>query len=153
MEMSAEMREALEAVAVRILEDAAFLFTEDATDAQARFGTDWIPTGAQLRWVGPSRGAMRLWADPSLLPVLAANMLGIDETDPAASDKGSDALREILNMVVGNCLTEAWGPGPIFKLDIPSDADPAGFSTDVEDGFWIVAEGRPVVFWCGGEES
>lgn len=151
--MSSEMREAMEIVATRILEDAAFLFTEDASDAGARFGSGWVPSGAQLRWEGPSCGTMRVWADPSLLPVLAANMLGIDEDDPDALAKGADALREILNMVVGNSLTEAWGPGPVFRLDIPCDIDPADFATDLDDGLWVVAEGRPVLFWCAGEES
>jgi len=150
--MSSEMREAMEIVATRILEDAAFLFTEDASDAGARFGSGWVPSGAQLRWEGPSCGTMRVWADPSLLPVLAANMLGIDEDDPDALAKGADALREILNMVVGNSLTEAWGPGPVFHLGIPQDADPDLLASDMVDGHWIDADDHPVLFWCGNPQ-
>jgi len=147
--MNEEMKQALEIVSIRILEDAAFLFVERA-DEGARPGPDWRPAGAELRWTGPREGTMRVWAEPSLLRVLSANMLGIEEDEPAATAAGPDALREILNMVVGNCLTEAWGPGPVFHLEVPEEADPDLLARDAEDGFWIIAEDRPMLFRFGG---
>ena len=93
---------------------------------------------------------MRIWADQGLLPVLAANMLGVEEDDPVCSEKGMDALKEILNMIVGNCLTEAWGPGPVFHLHIPTSVGRAAFEPDRVDGIWQSIEGRPVLLWCGG---
>jgi hypothetical protein len=146
--MNGEMRQAMEIVSVRILEDAAFLFVEPLEEGNEP-GPDWMPIGAELGWSGPTRGAMRVWTDPDFLPVLSANMLGIEEDDPAAAKAGADALREVLNMVVGNSLTEAWGPGPVFHLEIPQDADPDLFSSDMVNGFWIDADDHPVLFWCG----
>lgn len=143
-----EMADAMEIVAPRILEESAYVFSEplDAPDEPA---DDWSPVGVQLRWQGPSTGAMRIWADPSLLPVLAANMLGIEEDDPVCAQKGLDALKETLNMIVGNCLTEAWGPGPVFHLEIPCTIAPDSFGEDRIEGIWRSIEGKPVLFWCG----
>lgn len=146
--MNGEMRQAMEIVAVRILEDAAFLFVDRMPDGN-KPDRDWPPAGAELRWAGPSRGLMRVWMDPDFLKVLAANMLGIEEDDEAAAKAGSDAMREVLNMVVGNSLTEAWGPGPVFHLEIPESADPDLLLPDMSEGFWIDADGHPVLFWCG----
>jgi hypothetical protein len=147
--MNEEMKQAMEIVSIRILEDAAFLFVAPAEEGTGP-GPDWKAAGAELRWSGPREGTMRVWAEPSLLGVLSANMLGIEEDDPAAAAAGPDALREILNMVVGNCLTEAWGPGPVFQLSVPEEADPDLLARDAEDGFWILAEDKPVLFHCGG---
>jgi hypothetical protein len=143
-----EMTQAMELVAPRILEEAAFIFSEPL-DAAAEPGDDWAPVGVQLRWEGPSNGRMRIWADPALLPVLAANMLGIEEDDPLCMSKGLDAAKETLNMIVGNCLTEAWGPGPVFHLNIPETVSAEQFASDRIDGIWLSAEGRSMLLWCG----
>lgn len=143
-----EMAEAMVIVAPRILEESAYVFSEPL-DGPDEPSDDWRPVGVQLRWEGPSDGAMRIWADPALLPVLAANMLGIEEDDPVCASKGLDALKETLNMIVGNCLTEAWGPGPVFHLNIPEIVAPELFGEDRVEGIWQAIEGRPVLFWCG----
>lgn len=146
--MKNEMTQAMEIVAPRILEEAAFLFSEplEISDSQLEA---WDPVGVQLRWNGPSTGNMRAWADRSLLSVLAANMLGIDEDDPVSQAKGLDALKESLNMIVGNCLTEAWGPGPVFLLEIPRLVVDGFRDTEQAEGIWLSIEGRPVLLWCG----
>ena len=146
--MNGEMRQAMEIVSVRILEDAAFLFVDQIQDGN-KPDHNWSATGAELRWTGPSRGVMRVWMDPAFLAVLSANMLGIEEDDPTAAKAGIDAMREVLNMVVGNCLTEAWGPGPVFNLEIPEAAVSDLLVSDMSEGFWVDADNHPVLFWCG----
>ncbi len=146
--MKSEMVQAMEIVAPRILEEVAFLFSEPV-DPSSVPGEPWDAAGAELRWNGPSTGVMRLWVDPGLLPVLAANMLGIEEDDPICGAKGFDALKETLNMIVGNCLTEAWGPGPVFHLEIPRMVDMAFSEMDQADGIWLSIENRVAYLWCG----
>ena len=146
--MSDEIREAMEVVSVRILEDAAFLFADPLPPSDAP-ASDWNPDGAEIRWDGPSQGVMRIWAPRALQMALAANMLGLEDSDPTADTAGTDALREILNMVAGNTLTEAWGPGPVFQLTIPERAEPETFHSDSGEGFWVSADGHPVLFWSG----
>ena len=143
-----EMKQALVIVAPRILEEAAFIFSEPL-EGPDQPGDEWTPVGVERLWEGPSNGLMRLWADSSLLPVLAANLLGIEEDDPLCAEKGLDAVKEILNMIVGNSLTEAWGPGPIFQLHIPESVVTPSFVSDRVDGVWLSGEGRPMLLWCG----
>lgn len=148
--MSDEMREALEAVSQRILEEAAFFFSDPLTDSAQRPDEDWDPVGVEMSWEGDATaGTIRVWSDPALLVVLAANMLGVEEDNPKAHAQQRDALGEILNMVLGNCLTEAWGPGPVFQLGIPHPADQVNLSEDAQAGYWLVAEGLPMLFWVG----
>ncbi|MBK8803469.1 MAG: chemotaxis protein CheX [Fibrobacteres bacterium] len=148
--MSDEMREALEAVSQRILEEAAFFFSDPMTDSAKRPNEDWDPVGIEMSWEGDaSSGTIRVWSDTALLVVLAANMLGVEEDNPKAHTQQRDALGEVLNMVLGNCLTEAWGPGPVFQLGIPHPADQANLADDSNGGFWLVAEGLPMLFWVG----
>ena len=146
--MKSEMAQAMEVVAPRILEEVAFVFSEPVDPSEIP-DEDWRPAGAELRWKGPSTGAMRLWVDPALLPILAANMLGIEEDDPISRAKGLDALKEILNMIVGNCLTEAWGPGPVFHLEIPRAIGAPFSEPEHPDGIWLSIENRFAHLWCG----
>jgi len=146
--MKSEMIQAMELVAPRILEESAFLFSEPL-DEDSIPPEGWEPVGVELRWNGPSTGTMRLWADPGLLAVLAANMLGIDEDDPVSLAKGEDALKESLNMIVGNSLTEAWGPGPVFLLEVPRRIEGAFSWSERDEGLWLSTEGRPVFLWFG----
>lgn len=146
--MKNEMLQAMELVAPRILEEAAFLFSEPLDDS-AIPDENWDCVGVELRWEGPSTGVMRLWSDPGLLAVLAANMLGIEEDDPVCLEKGMDALKETLNMIVGNCLTEAWGPGPVFHLEIPRRVEGSFSDLEQDEGLWLSAEGRTIFLRCG----
>ena len=146
--MKSEMSQAMEIVAPRILEEVAFLFSEPFDSAETP-DEGWEAAGAELRWNGPSTGVMRFWVDPGLLPVLAANMLGIEEDDPICREKGFDALKETLNMIVGNCLTEAWGPGPVFHLEIPRVVGFAFSEAEHPEGIWLSIENRFAYLWCG----
>lgn len=145
--MNPDFTEALSKVAVRILEEAAFLFSDDLAPAE-RPDHSWQPIGAALEYEGDEdSGRLEVWADLAMVRSLASNMLGLDEEDPESTAHVSDALKELLNMVLGNVLTEVWGTAPVFHLGIPTllDAeawDPRGSSR----GLWLSVEGHPVVF-------
>jgi Chemotaxis phosphatase CheX len=147
MEMNTTFEAALREAAPRILEDAAFLFPDDLP-SEARPGAVWNPLGAKLAFEGNGiRGILLVWADPAMVRVLAANMLGLEEDDPQTSSRMGDALAELLNMVAGNTLTEAWGTRPVFHVGIPELLDPSQWPQDcAREGAWISAEGHPLVF-------
>jgi hypothetical protein len=75
-------------------------------------------------------------------------MLGIDETEESARDKGFDALKELLNMIVGNLLTELYGAEPIFELGLPRESGAGELHTELTERacVWFDAEGEPVLF-------
>lgn len=145
--MTPDFTEALSKVAVRILEEAAFLFSDDLAPADRPDHT-WEPVGASLEYEGiEDSGHIQVWADVAMVRSLASNMLGLDEEDPESAAHVADALKELLNMVLGNVLTELWGTEPVFHLGIPTLLDDSEWSPQsASRGLWLSVEGHPVVF-------
>lgn len=132
--------EAMRDVLPQVLEGTAFLFAEESPDP---LGFAEGALGVAIRYEGIGSGEIRLWADPGFVPVFAANMLGLDEDDPAAGERGADALGELLNIAIGHCLTEAWGEEQAGRIGLPQRLPAEELGGDLEeDGFWFSAEGR-----------
>ena len=60
------------------------------------------------------------------------NMLGIDAENagPEIKRQKADALKEMVNIITGNSLTELFGASRVFKLGIPAKADAACMASD-----------------------
>ena len=144
MEMNAELMDALKSTAPRILEEAAFLFSDDLP-LEEYPDAKWKPIGAQIQYAGEGRkGILRVWAGVGMVRTLAANMLGLEEDDESGAIQIGDALAELLNTIAGNVLTDAWGNALVFHLDIPVKLDAAGWMEDVDkSGLWFSVEGHP----------
>ena len=133
---------------LRILEGAAFLFT-DLLEPESTPGRKehWAQLGVRLDWTGPVKGEMRLWINDALAKVIAINMLGLEDGVPCPREREIDAVKEVLNMVVGNFLTEAFGTEAVFHLGIPQTLLSASIveSLDAQDRFWVSAEEQPIL--------
>ena len=132
----------------RILGDAAFIFTDSlSADAQPS-PEEWDCEGIALRFIGHPSGTVHMWVGSDFAFVVAANMLGIDTGSDEAKNKGIDALKELLNMVVGNFMTAAYGEAPVFELGLPEKLPREQLTEDVNDSdtVWLEAEGNPVMF-------
>jgi hypothetical protein len=70
-----------------------------------------------------------------VLPEIAANMLGIDESGPIGVDHQQDALREIANVVCGRLLPLIGGREAEFYIDQPKilDSHAAGDNMSLSD--------------------
>ncbi len=83
---------------------------------------------ASVSFRGLHTGRVMVAATRSLLPVLAANMLGEDGEPPAQQQL--DALAEVANVVCGNLLPAIAGPHEVFQFEAPivfeSSASPFG---------------------------
>ncbi len=144
-------RQTLYETAQRIFEDAAFALVDppDETTRQERhFG---VELSAVVAFNGEFSGLLVITIPQELARSFAANMLGIEEDDPAAALKSDDAVGEILNMICGNLLPAVAGTGPEFDIGAPyeiSSFDLAGLlkrhptkeTTNVE----IIVEDQPV---------
>ena len=75
-------------------------------------------------------------------------MLGADDESGLTTGNLVDALKEILNMVLGNVLTEVYGNEPVFDLDLPQLLPAKTISTSTANSFrlWFSAEGEPIMF-------
>ncbi|MBD3420471.1 MAG: hypothetical protein GF398_10170 [Chitinivibrionales bacterium] len=131
-----------------VLENAAFIFADPMEAGSEPQLDSWQADGVALEFKGSAGGAMHMWAGSGFSRYAAANMLGVEEDDENASRKGLDALKEILNMIVGNLLTEVYGSEPVYDLSIPRTLDKQELATDYGDpqAVWLEAEGNQVLF-------
>jgi len=125
-----------------ILEETAFLFCDDS-DEVLQFQEP--PTGVAIAYDGPERGDLRLWAQSGFMRALAANMLGLEEGDPAAASRRVDALGELLNIVLGHCLTERFGESESMRMGLPRPLPFGDLAIDQDVGKWLLVEGEPVL--------
>jgi CheY-specific phosphatase CheX len=145
--MSDEVFALLAPVAMRVLEDAVFVFSEPLEADDAPDIAVWNNCGVMLEFSGIAQGSIGLWADEGFAQLIAANMLGVDTDDEGASCRATDALKEVLNMIVGNFLTEAYGEEPVFDLGIPHQAlapQPLSSSENIHWA-WLDIEGSAIL--------
>lgn len=106
------------------LETTAFLIAEpgaQAADADADADADAAvpppPFVATVAFEGARSGAFRIEFPARILPVLAANVLGEDESPSEETQR--DALGELANIICGNVLP-AFDPGGRYSLAPPA---------------------------------
>lgn len=130
----------------RVLEDAVFVFTDALSEEDVPKLEGWDARGVELNFTGEHSGKIRMWAGEGFLRLTAANMLGVDEDDADPDQKGTDALKELLNMIVGNVLTDVYGQEPVFNLGLPGVLDPGQLIELDGRRLWVNADGHPVLF-------
>ena len=85
-------------------------------------GEDIPPAGevmlAEIDFTGPFNGTLRLTIPDELSPMLAENMLGIEQEE-CGEEIQHDALKELLNVICGNLLPRIAGTEPVFNLSSP----------------------------------
>lgn len=124
-----------------ILEDAAFFFSQ--------------PMGAPLPWPvrvlearlafsGPTAGTVRIVTTAQFGAELAANLLGIEPTDPEAPAQAKAAVGELLNIICGALVAEWFGTAHICQLGIPEvrELDPARRSAVAACAIALIADER-----------
>jgi hypothetical protein len=141
--------ESIKNTAGTILEDSAYLFTASLEDGFPDVAT-WQAQGIALSYTDDDRhisGEIHMWYPPEISTIAAANMLGVDETDEKALSKGDDALREILNILAGNLLTELYGEDVLFNLTVPYEIDQNQLVDDEASDYavWLETEDYPVL--------
>jgi len=113
--MSKELEQILTLTAEAVFEALAFLIPMPEEE-EAPFS----PTvAAQVAFSGPFDGALTMAAESSMLPALAANMLGTEEGIVPSQDQQEDAFKELLNVLCGNLLPVLAGRQSVFKVHAP----------------------------------
>jgi len=132
----------------RILSDAAFIFTDNLDESARPTNESWDAEGVSLQFFGTPAGELHMWVSKGFACYAAANMLGLDDNSDEAGKKGIDALKELLNMIVGNFITSVYGDTPVFDLGLPKDLDREAMAADFTktNTIWLEAEGNPILF-------
>jgi CheY-specific phosphatase CheX len=133
----------LNEVVVQVLEECAFLSTEPSPGAVGWQGD--VPC-ITVDFSGPQKGHLELHADKDLAMTIAADMLGVDASDPDARRLADGALAELANVVTGALVARLFGTGCLVELGIPSIAHrPPAARTDGWCGLTLVdLEGRAI---------
>lgn len=91
----------------------AFFFVE-AGDPSQSLAVDGV---AVVDFDGPIHGRLAVRLSGGVLPALAANMLGDDESPSLVMQR--DALGEVANVICGNVLPRLVGAAAVFNLRAP----------------------------------
>jgi CheY-specific phosphatase CheX len=103
-----------------------------------------LDVAASVEFRGPMTGRLVLRASSVILPDVANNMLGADDSRPAALQR--DALGELANVICGHVLPLIGGADAVFNLAAPivhmagetlmrdEDAPAASVQVGVEQG-------------------
>lgn len=110
--MHSEHDEMLREVAEGTLEELAFVLAVPDEDACQPPGVT-----AGIRFRGPFDGALFITVSPQMLPVVAANMLGVTDNGQLSTECQHDAFKELLNVICGNLLPVYAGDGMVFDVD------------------------------------
>jgi CheY-specific phosphatase CheX len=136
------MVQSLSQTTAATFEDLALLFPEsELTPEQA---AEPFETTVSVDFRGPLTGRLVLRASACVMPAIAANMLGEDESRQIPLQR--DALGELANVICGNVLPIVAGAEAVFHLSAPrvhsageqlsrdEDAPAAQAMFGVEDG-------------------
>jgi hypothetical protein len=106
----------LNRVALRTLEEAAFIFADTAPRGHPWNGKT-IEVRIQFR--GPETGMLRVRTTPDFGRAVAANLLGLEPEDEEVEINGPKAVAELLNILAGTLLAEIFTTKVVCHLGIP----------------------------------
>lgn len=79
------------------------------------------PMLVSLSFQGPRSGTIDIVASRAFAMMLAANVLGIDPSEPDAQEKADDCMKELVNVVGGALMPRiAESDSDVFKLSLPT---------------------------------
>lgn len=146
--MNEEMTEMLTGIVSDVFEKMAFMFGELVAKENLP-PLDDSGYEAKMNFLGPCSGVVGLAVARSMCPVIAANVLGMDEDDGFVVERALDALKEILNVICGQIVTSLAGEEPVFDLSVPqvSEIDTAAWQNllNQEQSLAFIVDDEPVL--------
>ena len=126
---------------INVLERTAMVLAEPAVDGDEQpVATHY----ARITYSGPSHGTLLLGATDGFLRELAASLLGVEADEVNIDTHGSDALKEMANIVGGSMILALSGDICEYSLALPEllPGAPDGAALCAE--CTVVAEGGPL---------
>ncbi len=110
--------EIFSAVFCNVFEQLAFMFGETC-DAEECESTADSFIRAYMTFSGDREGSLEMILERDMCSIIASNVLGVNPEDEKALAMGTDSVKEMLNVICGQALTEIAGEEPIFNLSVP----------------------------------
>lgn len=133
--MDENMIENIFSTMAEALQETSFLFSDPVYD-EVTISDEVEYYKVSLTFSGDPSGSFELSAPKEILFQLSENLLGIAEDDPQALPMGINALKETLNIFMGNFLTREYGLTKIFDLGIP-ELIGESITPDTSAGHWM----------------
>ena len=117
--MSEKLKEDINKVLGRVLEDWGLMMVDpaDGSSVDESFDPGAPFYISSLKFDGIVKGSYYAICQESFAKALTANLVG--EAGEPTDDEVKDALKELVNVVSGNLLTESWGTDHVFALSSP----------------------------------
>jgi chemotaxis protein CheY-P-specific phosphatase CheC len=116
--MQNNMNDIIEEIFCDVLEKLAFMFGEPAILKELSFVSSKY-SKVTMKFTGNIDGEITLIVPDEMTQELAMNILGLDFGDTIEEEQAADSLKELLNVICGQFLTEYAGEKPVFDLGIP----------------------------------
>lgn len=129
--------QSLAEMAITMLERTAMVVAESAEPGVALPPTTRC---AQIVFSGPTRGRLTLCANDGFLRELAAGMLGVETSEVDVDRQGSDALKEMANVVAGSVVFALEGDAQTYSLGLPETVTPGAPEGEAAVSCDLVAE-------------
>ncbi len=100
------------------LEEAAFIFIDQGDDG-LEFTRDTLVRAGISYTKDNQKIELVIVSTEAVATELAANFMGIEPDDPMARQKSLDAFAEILNIVCGALLEDAYGDEAEYEMGVP----------------------------------
>lgn len=146
----------LESAFNEILANFAFLFG-DRVDAAGLVAEEDEFLHAWIDILSNGKSHLDVVVPASLGCVIAANVLGIEEDDPLASQRAEDCLRELVNVLCGNLRVLMTQQSKTFEAAIPQSrkisADEWKAAKDCTNSLAFLIEDRPLILTLSLEGS
>jgi len=112
--MNADLEKKLAQVAEETFASMAFVLPPEEEEGVEDDGSS--QSSASITFSGPFNGSLFLSVSQCMLPILANNILGIEESGSTSNEEQQDALKEILNVICGNLLPLIATPKDVFHV-------------------------------------
>lgn len=116
--MKPEHAETVAQVFRDVLEKLAFMFVEQVEKEDVEKGPGNY-VAAKMGFTRDLTGSLAMAVPAAMCPIIAANVLGLDEGEDQVMKEALDALKELLNVACGNILTAIAGESAIMDLSVP----------------------------------
>lgn len=109
----------LRAASEEVLGEMAFMFCEPMDEDVMKKVPHLEWNQGSMTFSGPLRGKLQAAAGKNFCRCLAGNMLGLEPDEPEPERYAADALKELLNVICGRFLSDAFGIETVFNLESP----------------------------------
>ena len=136
-------------LAIQTLERTAFVLAE-AVSAEEAANMPQPNRYSRIAYTGPSCGEVFLAASEGFIRELASSILGVEPDEIDLETQGSDALKELANIVAGCITLDLGGEVCCLSLGLPELADSSDMPSVPDQGqqCFLEAEGELLkVMW------